>query len=51
MLRNLQSDFRFCFRQIQAYLSIIEEHIHTNSELSLSLVYSEPWHFQKFDDI
>ena len=51
MLRKLKSDFRFCFRQIQAYLSIIQEYIHTYSEPSLSLVYLEPRHIQKFDNI
>ena len=51
MLRNLQSDFKFCFRQIQAYLGIIKEHIHTYSETSLSVVYSEPARIEKFNDI
>ena len=51
MLRNLQSDFRFCFRHIQAYLSIIQEHIHAYSEPSLSLAYSEQWNIQKFGGI
>ena len=51
MLRNFQSDFKFCFRQIQAHLGIIKEHIHTYSEPSLSVVYSEPAHIEKFNDI
>ena len=51
MLRKLQIDFNFCFRQIQAYLGIIKEHINTYSEPSLSVVYSEPAHIEKFNDI
>ena len=37
----LQSNFRFCFRHIQSYLSIIQVHIHTYSKPFLSLAYSE----------
>ena len=37
--------------QTEAYWSIIQEHIHTYSEPSLSLVYSELGHIQKFIDI
>ena len=51
MLRNLESGFRFCFRQIQAYFNIIQEHIYMYSGPSLSLVYSEPGHIEKFNDI
>ena len=40
-----------CFRPIQVYLSIIQEHMHTYSEPSLSVAYTEPCHIQKFVDI
>ena len=40
-----------CFMQIEAYWSIIQDHIHTYSEPSLSLVYSEPGNIQKIIDI
>ena len=36
---------------IQAYSTITQEHIHTHSELSLFLAYSEPLHIQSFDGI
>ena len=35
MLLSLYSYFRFCFRQLQTYSSIVQEHIHA---------YSEPFH-------
>ena len=38
--------FRFCFRDIQIYSSIIQEHTHAYSELCVSLLNSEPWHTQ-----
>ena len=41
---NLHSYFKFCFRQVQTYSSIIQEHTHAYSEPSVSLVYSKPWH-------
>ena len=44
MLLSLYSSFRFCFRHVQTYSSIIQEHIHTQSQLSVSLAYSKPWH-------
>ena len=44
MLFSLYSYFRFCFRHIQTYSSIIQEHTHAYSEPYVSLAYSEPWH-------
>ena len=44
MLLSLHSYFRFCFRLIQAYSSIIQKHTHAYSELCVSLAYSEPRH-------
>ena len=44
MLVILYSYFRFCFRPIQTYSSIIQEHTHAYSEPWVSLAYSEPWH-------
>ena len=44
MLLSLYSYFRFCFRFIQTYLSIIQEHSHAYSEPCVSLAHSEPWH-------
>ena len=35
---------RFCFRRIQTYSSIIQEHTHAYSEPCVSLAYPEPWH-------
>ena len=40
------SYFRFYFKHIQTYSSIIEEHTHANSEPCVSLVYSEIWHIR-----
>ena len=44
MLLRLHSYFRFCFRHVQTYSSIIQEHTHAYSEPSVSLAYSKPWH-------
>ena len=44
MLLSLYSYFRFCFRHIQTYSRIIQEHTHAYSVPSVSLAYSEPWH-------
>ena len=44
VLLSLHSYFRFCFRHVQTYSSIIQEHIHALSEFSVSLAYSKPWH-------
>ena len=41
---SLYSYFRFCFRHIKIYSSIVQEHIHAYSEPCVSLAYSEPWH-------
>ena len=41
---SLHSYFKFCFRQVQTYSSIIQEHTHAYSEPSVSLVCSKPWH-------
>ena len=38
------SYFRFCFRHVLTYSSIIQEHTHAYSEPSVSLAYSKPWH-------
>ena len=37
MLLSLYSYFRFCFRHIQTYSSIVQEHTYA---------YSEPWHIR-----
>ena len=45
MLLSLYSfNCRFCFRHIQTYSSVLEEHTHAYSEPCVSLPYSEPWH-------
>ena len=44
MLLGFYSYFRFCFRHIQTYLSIIQEHTPAYSEPFVSLVYSRTWH-------
>ena len=44
MLRSLYSYFTFCFRHIQIYSSIAQEHTHPYQEPCVSLAYSEPWH-------
>ena len=44
MLLNLHSYFRFSFRHVQTYSSIIQEYIHAYLELSVSLPYSNPWY-------
>ena len=44
MLLSLHSYFRFCFRHVLTYSSIIQEHTHAYSEPSVSLAYSKPWH-------
>ena len=44
MLLSLYSYFSFCFRHIQTYSSIIQEHTHAYSELCVCLAYSEPCH-------
>ena len=44
MILSLYNYFRFFFRYIQTYSSIIQEHTHAYSELCVSLAYSEPWH-------
>ena len=51
MLLSLYSYFRFCFRHIQTYSSIIQEHTHAYSEPCLFLVYSEPWYIFITDHI
>ena len=43
MLLNLHRVLRFCFRHVQTYSNIIQEHIHAYSELSVFLAYSKPW--------
>ena len=40
----MYSYFRFCFRHVQTYSGIIQEHTHAQSEPSVSLAYSKPWH-------
>ena len=40
----MYSYFRFCFRHVQIYSGIIQEHTHVYSESSASLAYSKPWH-------
>ena len=40
---SLQSYFTFCFRHIQTYSSIIQEHTHAYSQPCVSLPNSEPW--------
>ena len=40
----MHSYFRFCFRHVLTYSSIIQEHTHAYSEPSVSLAYSKPWH-------
>ena len=49
MFRNLETNFRVCFKHIQAYLSTILEPIHRYSEPFLSLADSELLHIQKFN--
>ena len=44
VLLSLHSYSRFCLRQIQTYLSIIQEHTHAYLEPCVSLAYSEPWY-------
>ena len=44
MLLSLNIFFRFCFRHLQTYSSIIQEHTYAYSEPCISLVCSEPWH-------
>ena len=44
MLLSLYSYFRFCFRHIHIYSSIIQEHTHAYSEPCVSLACLEPWH-------
>ena len=44
MLLSLYVYFKFCFRHIQTYSSIMQEHIHAYSEICVSLACSEPWH-------
>ena len=44
MLLSLHSCFRFCFRHVSTYSSIIQEHIHAYSKLSVSFSCSKPWH-------
>ena len=38
------SYFRFCFRHVLTYSSIIQEHTHAYSEPSVSLVFLKSWH-------
>ena len=40
----MYSYLRFCFRHIQTYSSILQQHTHAYSEPWVSLAYSEPWH-------
>ena len=40
----MYSYFRFCFRHIQIYLSIVQEHTHAYSEPCVSVAYLESWH-------
>ena len=44
MLLILYSYFRFRFRHIGTYSSIIQDHTHAYSEPCVPLAYSEPWH-------
>ena len=44
MLLSLYSCFRLCFRHIQTYSRIIQEHTHVYLVPSVSLAHSEPWH-------
>ena len=44
MLLSLYNYFRFCFRHIQTYLTITQEHTHAYSKSCVSQPYSEPWH-------
>ena len=41
VLLSLHSYFRFCFRHVQTYSSITQEHTHIYSESSVSLAYSK----------
>ena len=43
MLLSLHNYFRFCFKHVQTYSSIIQEHIHAYSELSVFLAYLKPF--------
>ena len=45
VLLSFHSYFRFCFRDVQTYSSIIQEDTHTYSEPSVSLAYSKRWHW------
>ena len=51
MLFSLYSYFSFCFRQMQTYSSIIQEHTQADSETCVSLPNSEPWHIPSTKDI
>ena len=51
VLLSLYSYIKFCFRHIQTYSSIIQEHTHVYLEPSVSLTYSEPWHIHITKDI
>ena len=44
MLLSLHIYFRFCFRHVQTYSRIIQEHMHAYPELYVSLAYSKLWH-------
>ena len=44
VLLSLYSYFRFCFRHVLTYLSIIQEHTHAYLKPSVSLAYSKPRH-------
>ena len=45
MLLSLYIYFLYsCFRHIQTYSSIIQEHTHAYSEACVSVAYSKPWH-------
>ena len=46
VLLSLCSYFMFCFKHVQTYSNIIQEHTHAYSEHCLSLPNSEPWHIQ-----
>ena len=51
VLPSLYSYFRFCFRHIQTYSSIIQEDTHAYSEPCVFLTYSEYWHIPITKDI
>ena len=44
MVISLYNYFTFCFRHIETYSSIIQEHTHAYSEPCVYLAYSDPWH-------